>query len=276
VKRGPIGAAILTAVAVVAIGSASARPSATTITVRTTMNAADEVPAPKGEVTAAQGTFTATVTKSASGATASWQLTFSSLTGPAVAAHIHLASTGVPGPVAVPLCGPCQSPASGNANINESVLAALQSGGAYVNVHTPTNAPGEIRGQLAVSAAFTTTLTPRQEVPRPKGTTAGARGSFVATVTKSAATRLAWRLTFTRLTGRAVAAHIHVGARGRSGPVVVPLCGPCRSGARGTATLRARVIAALEAGTAYVNVHTARNAGGEIRGQIRAVPLTIS
>jgi hypothetical protein len=36
------------------------------------------------------------------------------------------------------------------------------------------------------------------------------------------------------------------------------------------------VLAALEAGRAYVNVHTARNPAGEIRGQIGAVPLSIS
>jgi len=35
------------------------------------------------------------------------------------------------------------------------------------------------------------------------------------------------------------------------------------------------VLTALEAGRAYVNVHTAKNPAGEIRGQIRAVPLTI-
>jgi CHRD domain len=36
------------------------------------------------------------------------------------------------------------------------------------------------------------------------------------------------------------------------------------------------VLAALETGRTYVNVHTPRNAAGEIRGQIRAVPLSIS
>jgi hypothetical protein len=30
----------------------------------------------------------------------------------------------------------------------------------------------------------------------------------------------------------------------------------------------------LEAGRAYVNVHTKKNAAGEIRGQLAAVPLT--
>ena len=64
--------------------------------------------------------------------------------------------------------------------------------------------------------------------------------------------------------------------RGRAGPVAVALCGPCRSGVRKTVTLQPSVVAALEAGRAYVNVHTARNPAGEIRGQIAAVPLTIS
>jgi len=45
---------------------------------------------------------------------------------------------------------------------------------------------------------------------------------------------------------------------------------------RKTATLQASVLAALEAGRPYVNIHTARNPAGEIRGQIRAVPLSIS
>jgi hypothetical protein len=45
---------------------------------------------------------------------------------------------------------------------------------------------------------------------------------------------------------------------------------------RKAVTLQAATLAALEAGRAYVNIHTAQNAAGEIRGQIRAVPLSIS
>ena len=261
----------------VVAGGANGADNATAITVATTLNASQEVPAPNGDVAAARGTFTATVNASATGAAVAWQLTFTGLTGAAGAAHIHIAPRGTAGPVAVPLCGPCQSPASGTANISATVLAALQTGGAYVNVHTAANAPGEIRGQLGVTASVTTLLNARQEVPRPKGNANRARGSFTATVTKTGTTgSIAWRLTFSKLTGRASAAHIHIGAAGRSGPVAVPLCGPCGSGVRKTATLQPSVLTALEAGRAYVNIHTSRNPAGEIRGQIRAVPLSIS
>ena len=85
---------------------------------------------------------------------------------------------------------------------------------------------------------------------------------------------ITWRLTFAKLSGRAIAAHIHSGARGKAGPVIVPLCAPCRSGARGRATVSASVLNALESGASYVNVHTKKNPAGEIRGQLPAVPLT--
>jgi Cu/Zn superoxide dismutase len=258
-------------------GSAAARTQATTIQLNTSMNAAQEVPAPKGDVSAARGTFSATVTKSETGAVVNWEMTFTGLTGPAGAAHIHMAPSGTAGPVVVPLCGPCQSPASGTANVNATVLAALQTGGAYANVHTPTNGPGEIRGQIGVRASVTTTLNSRQEVPKPKGSVRGAKGTFTATVTTSGTTgRIAWRLSFSGLTGRAMAAHIHAGQRGKAGPVVVALCGPCRNRMRRSVELTASVLSALEAGRAYVNVHTARNPAGEIRGQIAAVPLKIT
>jgi hypothetical protein len=270
-------AVVALAIVLLAAVGASGAGQATSIRLASTLDAAQEVPAPGGDVAGARGTFTATATASATGATLEWDLTFAELTGPAVAAHIHTGQRGQAGPVVVPLCGPCQSPVSGTANVIAPVLDALESGTAYVNVHTPRNAPGEIRGQVGITANARAVLTARQEVPRPKGRVSRARGAFTATIAKSGTTAsMTWRLTFSRLTGRATAAHIHTGARGRSGPVAVPLCGPCRSGVRRTVTLRASVLAALEAGRAYVNIHTRRNPAGEIRGQIGAVPLSIS
>jgi hypothetical protein len=263
--------------ALVVAGSVSARSQATTVRIAAAMNSADERPAPTGDVANARGAFTATLTKTDAGASLTWTLTFSNLSGPATAAHIHIAERGTPGPVVVPLCAPCTSGATGTANINATVLAAIQSDRAYVNVHTRQNPAGEIRDQVSPVATTGATLNAAKERPKPKGNVRRARGTFTATVKKEGTQGvITWRLTFSRLTGRAVAAHIHRGAPGRAGPVIVPLCSPCRSGARGQANVGAAVLNALETGRAYVNVHTRRNQAGEIRGQLRAVPLTIS
>jgi hypothetical protein len=269
------GASVL-AIALATVGGAAARSQATTIRVAAEMTAANETPTPKGDVSSARGTFTATLTKSGEGASIAWRLEFSNLSGNATAAHIHVAARGVAGPVRVPLCAPCTSGVTGTATIDAAVLDAIQSDRAYVNVHTTTNPAGEIRDQVAVVANVKTTLRAAQERPKPKGSVRRARGTFTATITRSGTTGvIAWRLTFSKLTGRATAAHIHSGVRGKAGPVIVSLCTPCRSGARGRATVDASVLDALEAGRAYVNVHTRRNPAGEIRGQIAAVALTI-
>ena len=87
-----------------------------------------------------------------------------------------------------------------------------------------------------------------------------------------------------------IASHIHVGAAGTNGPVVLPFFGSptpfnstrgCDTLAEGTRTslnLVARpdagintwtdFINALVAGNTYVNVHTTAHTGGEIRGQL--------
>jgi CHRD domain-containing protein len=113
------------------------------------------------------------------------------------------------------------------------------------------------------------TLKNNTEVPRAKGATF-AKGSFTGKyVENKTGATLTWKLTFSRLTGKALAAHIHKGKRGQAGPVVVPLCGPCRSGQVGKVHISKAVVAALEGNNAYVNVHTAKNAAGEIRGQVK-------
>jgi hypothetical protein len=101
-----------------------------------------------------------------------------------------------------------------------------------------------------------------QDNAKSKGT-----GTFTATVTGK---KLSWKLTFTHLTGAATAAHIHLGKKGVAGNVIVPLCGPCKSGQSGNATITAAVLGSIKKGVTYVNVHTAKNPNGEIRGQVAA------
>ena len=110
-------------------------------------------------------------------------------------------------------------------------------------------------------------LTAGREVPKPKGVSAAATGTFTGTLRGK---KLTFRLTFAHLTGKAMSAHIHKGRAGKAGPVLVPLCGPCKSPVVETVTVTSGQRDAIEHAATYVNVHTKKNAAGEIRGQIKA------
>ena len=65
-------------------------------------------------------------------------------------------------------------------------------------------------------------------------------------------------------------AHIHRGAKGTNGPVIVPLDknGDTYAVPAGRKLTQAQ-IDDLKKGNLYVNVHTNRNKGGEVRGQLQ-------
>jgi hypothetical protein len=117
------------------------------------------------------------------------------------------------------------------------------------------------------ATTWTATLSAAQEVPKQVVKDTAAHGTFKATLSGST---LSWTLTFAKLTGLATAAHIHMGAMGTSGNVVVPLCGPCKSPVKGTAKITGALMTAFKKHDLYVNVHTAKNPNGEIRGQLAA------
>jgi len=76
--------------------------------------------------------------------------------------------------------------------------------------------------------------------------------------------------TYKDLTGPAVAAHFHgPAAPGANAPPVLPVT-VTPSPLKGSATLTDAQIADLNAGKWYLNIHTAANPGGEIRGTVTA------
>jgi hypothetical protein len=110
----------------------------------------------------ADATGSSSVTVSDDGATISVELTFSGLSGPATAAHIHYGEEGVAGgvifllgmnpvsPVTASFTAsnyPATPPAGAPAAFADFV-ADLQDGKTYINVHTAACMPGEIRGQI--------------------------------------------------------------------------------------------------------------------------------
>ncbi len=82
---------------------------------------------------------------------------------------------------------------------------------------------------------------------------------------------LTYTIDYAGLTGPATMAHFHGPAKpGANAGVVVPLSSPLDSPIKGTATLTEAQQKQLLDGMMYVNVHTAANPGGEVRGQVTA------
>lgn len=125
---------------------------------------------------------------------------------------------------------------------------------------------------FAATESYKATLNGSTEVP--PNTTAG---TGTATVTYDPATKqVTWNGTFSNLSGPATAAHIHGPAEpGKNAGVIVPISqkdAAFTSPFQGSVTLAddkaAALSSALSSGQAYVNIHTAANPGGELRGQL--------
>lgn len=103
------------------------------------------------------GTGSARVVIRSDGASVFYQVFYSGLSGPAVAAHIHVGAIGANGPIIFPLkvspglmAGTLTAADFTGANgmTFAQALDAIRAGGTYVNVHTAAHPGGEIRGQL--------------------------------------------------------------------------------------------------------------------------------
>ena len=117
----------------------------------------------------------------------------------------------------------------------------------------------------AVFTGINVTLSGAQEVP-PVNTPGSGSGTITVKDDKSVSGSV-------KITGfTAAAAHIHIGAAGRNGPVIIPLA----KGSDGSTwsvpagkKLTDTQYDAYKAGNLYVNAHSAAYKGGEVRGQLK-------
>ena len=183
--------------------------------------------------------------------------------------HVHDGGIGMNGPVAFPLTD------AGNGtyvlaetNISPSNLDALTSGEWYLNVHTTANPSGEVRGQIVpdTTAVVTFSLSGSQEVPAVDTMAMGSGYALFDTTNNNVS------LVAVTTIENATMAHIHTGFAGENGGVLVGLVeSESTAGVwmtDGSIALDEATATQLLAGGHYVNVHTAANTGGEIRGQI--------
>ena len=120
------------------------------------------------------------------------------------------------------------------------------------------NAPSWLPGSGSVSVK----LSGAEEVPP-----TNVQGSGSGTIQVKSDGAVSGSVTTTGVQG--TMAHIHQGAKGQNGPVIIPLT---KSGDTYTVPAGAKLndaqIKAFKEGGLYVNVHTAANKGGEVRGQL--------
>jgi hypothetical protein len=101
-----------------------------------------------------------------------------------------------------------------------------------------------------------------------KGSNTAATGNAAVTY-DTASKQVTWRITHAGLSGPPTAAHFHGPAQpGANAGVAVPIPNVATSPVQGSATLTDAQAADLLAGRYYINIHTAANPGGEIRGQV--------
>lgn len=117
----------------------------------------------------------------------------------------------------------------------------------------------------AFADKYKVTLNGKAEVPP---TTSNGTGSADVEY-DPASKKLSWKVTYSGLTGPATAAHFHgPGEAGKNAGVAVAIPNIATSPAEGSATLTDAQATDFLAGKYYINIHTAANPGGEIRGQV--------
>jgi CHRD domain len=134
---------------------------------------------------------------------------------------------------------------------------------------TPSSSATEKSASTPTTVAMSASLSGTSEVPPTKST---GTGMVDATFDKQSNV-LTWTITYSGLSEPATAGHFHgPAASGVNAPPSLPLSGSLDSPIKGTATLTAAQASDLTAGNWYMNLHTAANPDGEIRGQVTAKP----
>ncbi|HZN38906.1 MAG TPA: CHRD domain-containing protein [Planctomycetota bacterium] len=187
------------------------------------------------------------------------------LSGAPIAAHLHIGAVGVSGGVILPLAPAGPNTYTGSGVLAAPDVAALNASGTYLNVHTPANPGGEIRGQVvpSVSSRYKGVLTGAQEVPPNPSIGTGTAVAYL----HEPENRVVYMVNSTGLVSVA-AAHFHQGAPGVSGPIIVPLNGSNGNYCGVSNRLPAAQLAAWKANGCYANIHTAAFPNGEIRAQM--------
>jgi CHRD domain len=236
--------------------------------------------------TTTPGFGNATVTFDANRQNVTVTITVSNLGSPINNFHIHKGAAGVAGPVVLNLIGLggtfVNGTMTGTFPVDPTTAQEMVQNPAnfYVNVHTTAFPNGAIRGQLAFASGgpvtYAAELRGANEVP---ATGSSAFGSAFVTI-DTINNNLQWEVNTSGIVSPTLS-HIHRGAAGISGPVLINFATSAaqipNGRTNGTIDIspldisdRTALASAATANGYYVNVHSAAFPTGEIRGQLVA------
>ncbi len=228
--------------------------ASSSISYEATLSGAEVVPP---VLTASTGT--AKFALQADGMTLTYDITLS--VPNATAVDMHLAAPGENGAVTHPLT-PLSNHMTGSVTLTANEQMGITSDMLYVDVQTAANPGGEVRGQLMPVGAtlFVANTTPGQELP-PTTSMATGHGSFVLSAD---GTTVIYHIA---TTATATDVRLQRAIGGLVGPVSDDIS-PISQTMDGTLQIGANDPMDLQAGHIYLNIVTAQNQAGELRGQL--------
>jgi hypothetical protein len=189
------------------------------------------------------------------------------------AAHIHTGDPLTSGPVILSFNPTFTgSTATGTVNVRSTLADSLKNATTdfYVNVHSTQQPTGLLRGQVnnPVTFAQDVTLSGTNEVPA-VNTTAIGTALFRQTADKTLYTK--YSITGLEMGDTLTAAHVHIGAAGTNGAVIIPVAASAADFGKvlKITGISDANITLLTTGSVYANAHSKNHPSGLVRGQLR-------
>jgi Cu/Zn superoxide dismutase len=217
---------------------------------------------------------------------AHYMIVYSGLEGQFTTSHFHNGKPGVNGGVVFDLTAQYNAFGGAFGYWDETAIppfnhySAFRAHEMYINVHSDPHFSGEIRGNIVSSGSLFTELpfdpgfgddlmlsaflSGDDEVP-PVATDAKALATFYFDGDR---TKAKMNITATGLSGPITGVHIHEGDQGTNGPVLYPLVNEGNRVQMEVTDISSLDLISIMNGATYVNIHTAANPSGEIRGQL--------
>lgn len=246
------------------------------------LQSAQETP-PNGTVGLGTGSFTLTPHGLA------FNITADGLTGAITAAHFHNAARGIGGGVVRGFtAGEFITPTTlagvwkptDASPLTPALVTELLKGNLYVNLHTAAFPGGEIRGQVTLSGGIAEGARPVGSQETPPVVTPG-KATAAMTLTDEGHV---FRFSANDMSGLPTAAHFHDAPVGVPGPVVRPIYAAETLGSESADgvwktsdadPLTTSLLGEMMIENLYLNLHTAANPSGEIRGQLGSPQSTV-